>query len=219
MAPILYGAFMERGSRVIKERDINIVDRLPKSDKADTALLKKVCEGDLSAFEQIYYRWNKQIYGFMLKTTRSVSDSEEITQEVFVRLWNMRENIDPAKNIQALIFTIARRIAVDMYRRRSGRLDVALSHEPQEGLSSDESPQEILEERETRLLLDIAIESMPERQREVFTLYYYNNLSPKEIAQKLGMSYDNVRKQIYNGKRQLREIVTIIVAFISGINF
>ena len=193
--------------------DIHETVVLPKDDEVDAALMQKLQKGDLAAFEQIYYRWNKKVYAFMLRTTRSVSDSEEITQEVFVRLWNMRENIDPAKRIQALIFTITRRIAVDMYRR-SGRLDVSAYTSPEEGLSLAKSPQEILEERETNLILDIAVENMSSRQREVFTLYYYHNLSPQDIASTLGLSYDNVRKHIYNGKRQLREIATLMLAFL-----
>ncbi len=149
----------------------------------------------------------------MLRVTRSEADSEEITQEAFVRLWNMRESIDPGRNIQALVFVIARRIAVDMYRR-SGRLNVVASSEPEEGVSLERSPQEILEEREANLLLDIAVERMPQKQREVFSLYYYQNLSPMDIAARSGLSYDNVRKHIYNAKRQLRETVLLMIAML-----
>jgi RNA polymerase sigma-70 factor (ECF subfamily) len=149
----------------------------------------------------------------MLKITHSVPDSEEITQEVFVRLWNMRESVDPERNFGALAFTIARRIAIDMYRQR-GHLKVVVPDEPEDGVSGDRSPQEILEEREEALLLDIAIESMPSRQREVFSMYYYQNLSPKEIATRTGLSYDNVRRQIYNAKRDLRGVVMLISMFL-----
>lgn len=149
----------------------------------------------------------------MLKTTRSASDAEDITQEVFARLWKMREHIDSRKNIQSLIFTIARRIAVDMYRR-SGK--IMTTTEPEEGVSIEKSPQEILEERETDLLLAIAIENMPEKQRRVFSLYYYQHLSPKQISIRLGLSYDNVRKHIYNGKQQLREIVSLMIVLLLG---
>ncbi len=76
------------------------------------------------------------------------------------------------------------------------------------------SPHEILEEQETSLMLEIAIERMPEKQRNVFTLYYRQNLSPKEIAEQLGLSYENVRKHIYNGKQQLREIIAIMTALL-----
>lgn len=179
----------------------------------DTVLLRLFQEGDPASFEKIYYRWNKPIYNLMLKITHSVPDSEEITQEVFVRLWNMRESVDPERNFGALAFTIARRIAIDMYRQR-GHLKVVVPDEPEDGVSGDRSPQEILEEREEALLLDIAIESMPSRQREVFSMYYYQNLSPKEIATRTGLSYDNVRRQIYNAKRDLRGVVMLISMFL-----
>jgi RNA polymerase sigma-70 factor (ECF subfamily) len=190
-----------------------IIDTLIKDGDVDAALVQRMRGGDAFAFEQLYYRWNKQVYAFMLKTTRSVSDAEEITQEVFVRLWNMRGSIDPEKKIQSLIFTIARRIAVDMYRR-SGKLKTALPDDAGEdrALSQGWSPQEILEEHETNLLMDIAVESMPPKQREVFSLYYHHSLSPKEIAARSGLSYDNVRKHIYNGKQQLREMISFMIA-------
>jgi RNA polymerase sigma-70 factor (ECF subfamily) len=195
--------------------EIEVVDTLPENGKTDTLLLQRLSRGDLSAFEQIYYRWSRPVYGFMLKTTRSAFDAEDITQEVFARLWKMHEDIDPQKNIQALIFVIARRIAVDMFRRK-GKIAITPADDPDGELSSGSSPQEILEERETDLLLEIAIESMPEKQRKVFGLYYFNNLSPMEISAQTGLSYDNVRKHIYNGKRHLREIISLISIFLMG---
>jgi RNA polymerase sigma-70 factor (ECF subfamily) len=138
----------------------------------------------------------------MFRLTRSVPDAEDITQEVFVRLWGMRENIDPERNFPSLLFTIARRLAVDLYRSR-GRLHISSSDKPEDGVSQEKSPRELLEEREANLLLDIAIGSMSPKQREVFSMHYYQNLSPRDIAALTGLSYDNVRRQIYNAKRQL----------------
>lgn len=181
---------------------------LSELNKADAVLLEKMRSSDLHAFEELYYRWNKQVYGFMFKTTRSVSDSEKITQEVFVRLWNMRESIDPRKKIQALIFTIARRLVVDMYRRK-GRLGVIVSEEPQGGTQRERSPQDTLEEQEMNLLLEIAIARMPDEQREVCTRYYRERLSPMEIALRLELTYDDVREQIDNGKQMLREMMIV----------
>ena len=191
----------------------HIVDILSKDNNRDIALIQRMCEGDMSAFEQVYYRWNKQVYAFMLKTTRSMSDAEDIVQEVFIRLWKMRNNIDPQKSIQSLIFTIARRIAVDLYRQ-NGKFAETLANES--GEESGRSPQEILEEQEMDLLLGIAIENMPEKQRKVFSLYYVQDLSAREIALQLGLSYDNVRKHIYNGKQQLREMVSLMILLFLG---
>lgn len=83
----------------------------------DAVLLQGVREGNVSAFEQIYYRWYGPLYGFVFNATDSVFDTERIAQEVFVRLWNMGRNIDTETDIRSLIFTIAYRTAVDIYRR------------------------------------------------------------------------------------------------------
>lgn len=182
----------------------------------DRSLLARIREGDQHAFEQLYYRYHKPVYGFMVKATRSAADSEDIAQEVFARLWNIREKIDPERNIQALIFLIARRAAVDLYRRTGRTNAIFTDSEDEDTHSLDLSPEEILEQYETKLLLNIAIENMPRKQREVFSLYYYENLSPTEIAQRLDMSYENVRKQIWNAKKQLREIISLIVVFLLG---
>ena len=182
----------------------------------DTSLLASIKKGDQYAFEQLYYRYHKPVYGFLVKATRSAADSEDIVQEVFARLWNMRDKIEPERNIKALIFLIARRAAVDLYRRTGRVNSIFADREDEDTLSRsvDLSPEEILEQYETKMLLNIAIESMPKKQREVFSLYFHENLSPAEIAQKLGMSYENVRKQIWNGKKQLREVVSLIVVFL-----
>ncbi len=191
----------------------------PKSARdssVDISLLARIREGDQYAFEQLYYRYHKPVYGFLIKATRSATDSEDIAQEVFARLWNMREKIEPERNIRALIFLIARRAAVDLYRR-AGRINTLFSDRVEgDSLSTDLSPEEILEQYETKLLLDIAIENMPRKQREIFSLHFHDNLSPAEIAQRLDVSYDNVRKQIWNGKRQLREVISVMVVFLLG---
>ena len=149
----------------------------------------------------------------MFKVTRSRSDSEDITQEVFARFWTMRHTLDPHKSVQALLFTIALRIAIDMYRRK-GKISKVPQGEPEKERSTEPTPQEIMEEQETAILLNIAIESMPDKQRKIFSMHYFENMSPKEIALQTGLSYDNVRKHIYNGKRHLQEIVTCVMVFL-----
>ncbi len=186
----------------------------PTDRTADPLLVQKIREGDRRAFEELYYRYYKPVYGFLLKITRSEADTEDIVQDLFAHLWNIREKIEPSKNIKALIFTIARRSAVDLYRR-SGKMGAMFSGEQTEGNpASDLSPEEILQDHETKLLVSIAIEQMPARQREVFLLYYNENLTAMDITSRLDMSYENVRKHIYNGKKHLREMIMFIAAFL-----
>jgi RNA polymerase sigma-70 factor (ECF subfamily) len=193
----------------------DLPDVLPRNARTDTQLLERTAGGDEAAFEQIYYRWHKPLHNFMLRAIHSPADAEDIVQDTFAKLWMMREKIDPSKNIQSLIFVIARRAAIDLYRR-TGRITRHTADEmgALPNLSLDHSPQEIIEARETELLLQIAVMNMPDRQREVFSLYYYDHLSLAEIATRMELSYENVRKHVYNAKRQLRDLISLIVLFL-----
>lgn len=186
---------------------------LPLNDNTDFVTLQKIKCGDQQAFGSFYQRYYKPVFGFMLKVMRSREDAEDIVQEVFIRLWNMHEKIEPTQNIRALIFVMARRASIDFYRRSERSNTVSSDLTQEENISAGLSPEEILENNETKLLLEVSIAGMPKKQRKVFSMYYHDNLSPIEIAQKLGLTYDNVRKQIYNAKKHLKEVISIIFLF------
>lgn len=185
------------------------------NNAVDSGLLDQIRQDDEQAFGRLYARYHKPLLSFVQKIVRTKSDAEDLVQEVFMTLWNRRQTLDPQRNVGALIFVIARRAAVDYYRRAE-REGGTVRAEIQETVESiDLSPQQLLEQNETRMLLDIAIARMSRRQREIFSLYYYDHLSPEQIAVHRGLSYENVRKQIYTAKKYLREIITLIALFLS----
>lgn len=181
---------------------------LPDNDNADIDLLTRLKNGDESAFKQIYLKWHKPIYLLMFKIMRSEPDAEDVAQDVFAHLWSMREKIEPSKNIKALLFIIARRSAINLSRRAGLHLDYLSEVDVSPKL--DINPAELLEARETALLMQIAIEKMSARQRQVFSLYYNENLTSSEIASRLGLTQENVRKHIYNGKKDIQRIIAMI---------
>jgi len=191
-----------------KQNSTSNNEPLQGNDQADQTLLTRLIEGDESAFEQIYLRWHKPVFLLMLKITRSEVEAEDIAQDVFTHLWSIREKIDPSKNIKALLFIIARRSAINLSRRAGLHGDYIAEVDLSPGLDAD--PAELLEAQETGLLMQIAIENMPAKQRSVFSLYYNENLTSSEIATRLGLTQENVRKHIYNGKKYIQGIITLI---------
>lgn len=180
----------------------------PATTKADYSLLKRVRDGDCSAFEKLYLRYYKSVYGFISHVLHSSADVEDIIQDTFARLWSMRESINPELSVKSLIFKMVRCAVIDLWRHTERTTVIFADKEPEDNnMSGNVSPEDILDAHETKLLLDIAIAHMPPRQREIFLLHVNENLSPAEIASRLDLSYDNVRKQIYNGKRDLREML------------
>lgn len=191
--------------------DIQGSDTNKRNSGNDSIMLSRLRDGDPAAFEWIYTRWHKPVFLLMLKITRSEQDAEDICQDVFSYLWTTRERLDPAGNIKALIFTIARRAAIRLSKRNSfhdGYL-AGIDNSPE----LDNDPSELFIAEEIKLIVDYAIEKMPEKQREVFKLHYYENLSYAQIAEKLGMQQNNVRQHYNNAKHFLDGVLALIVGF------
>ena len=80
-------------------------------------------EGSYEAFSELYMYYSNKLYSFILAQTKNVSLSEDIVQETFMKLWNMREQLDCYGNVNALIFTIARNLIIDSFRKQVAQLD------------------------------------------------------------------------------------------------
>lgn len=186
------------------------------NDIVDQKLLREIREDSEQAFGRLYVRYHKPLLSFLQKIVQSGHDAEDLAHEVFLRLWSQRAGIDPERNVGSWIFVTARRVAVDRYRNKSKEREFSDGAVKRGVEAFDLSPEEMLEQTETKLLIDIAIEQMPARQRDIFSLHYYQGLTQEQIADRLKISKENVRKQIYNSKSQLRDLVAMMIAFISA---
>lgn len=75
-------------------------------------------EGSLEAFDVLYYKYVGKVHNFILKISGDSALSEDITQEVFIKLWHRREELDPARNIESWLFVCARNLFLNELRRR-----------------------------------------------------------------------------------------------------
>src|SRR6056297_1931393 len=90
------------------EKDLNIERRL----------IEQFRKGDEMAFELIYYRTSGKLKGFLLKVLPNDEDAESVLQEIYLKLWNTRENVKPDKNFETYLFAVARNMVVDIMRKR-----------------------------------------------------------------------------------------------------
>ena len=89
-----------------------------KETKTNKELLLRIQKGDMLAFFNLYNRYNKQLYGFVLRYVKQYQDAEEIVQEVFIIIWNERLNINIDLSFEAYLFTIAYNKTISMLRKR-----------------------------------------------------------------------------------------------------
>lgn len=179
---------------------------LPKP--SDESLVERVELQDVAAFSVLYDRHAPAVYALAAHLL-SPADAEEITQEVFLRLWNRASQFDPARGyFRAWFMTVARRCVLDKLRRlslerrvqKASALNVLLS----DTLTTlpDVAESAWLRQRQEALL--DALRELPDEQRWVITLAYFGGLSHSELAAHLDWPLGTVKKRIRLGMQKLR---------------
>ena len=171
--------------------------------------------GDSSAFDSLVYRYQKQVHNFLRRYLRDRNRMEDLTQEVFIRVYKSRERYQPSAGFRTWLFTIATRLALNEIRaiRRKRRVFAEIPDEPESDSPSpfrtaedhrEENPHKQIEEKELGLLLDRLIEDLPPNQKAAILLSRLGKLSYKEIAEVLDMSVMAVKSLLMRSREVLR---------------
>lgn len=176
----------------------------PSSHNEDSFLIRKLRDGDTSTFEELYHKHFARLYNFCFSLTQSSSDSDEIVQEAFIKVWEKRSNLDPEKNFSAYIYTIARN---KIYKRSVQSIKKHRLEQDYTFLLPKEShiTEDYINYKSLEKVVNNLISQLPGMQRQVFTMSRFNGLSNREIATKLQLSTSTVENHIYNALKSLKK--------------
>ena len=166
--------------------------------------LRLLQKGNEKAFEHLFHLYYNRVYTFVLNTLFNKTFAEDITQSVFVSLWEKRETINPDTNIVSLLYTIAR----NRVYRQTEQLILKYRYEQsqqEEPHVENTSIEEDINNRFLENILSEFIEKLPSERRKIFLLSRKENLSNKEIASQLNISEKTVETQIRRSLVFLRE--------------
>lgn len=160
--------------------------------------------GSHKAFDKIYQMYSKRLYAYSLQFTKSSEESEEIVQEVFVKLWSNRINIRQDETLRSLLFIMAKHRLINAYRQRINHpiYEEYIYHI--DTLSTEDTHYK-LEYNEFLFRFLKTIEKLPDTQQKVIRLSRFKQLSNKEIAEKLSLSEQTVKNQLSLGLKTLKE--------------
>ncbi|RNC63979.1 RNA polymerase sigma factor [Proteiniphilum sp. X52] len=160
-------------------------------------LVKQLAGGSKEAFTRLYSLYSASIYGFALRLTKSTEDAEDILQETFIRIWDNRNNISSDASFKSYLFQITYNLVIDHFRKRINSVDfenfIASNYYRQ--LSENNTEQQITLEEYHRLIAQSVAKLTP-RQQEIFRMSRQEELSAREIAERLGISDKTVNNQI-----------------------
>lgn len=162
--------------------------------------------GDHDGFSRVYLAYAEGLVAFLTTMLGSRDEAEEMTQDIFVRLWESKDAIDPDKNIKSYIFTFARRMAIDRLRHRKVR-DKYISYIGYSQNGAEVSPDQMMISRENELALQAAIDSMPPKQKEVFIMSLQDGMTDDELAERFSISKRTVQVHLYNATKYIRQVL------------
>lgn len=158
-------------------------------------LFLRVADGDQVAFEKIFHHYTAFLYPFLINKTKSHKQSEEIIQEVFLKLWDKRESIVLIENYRSYIFMMAVNQAYSYFKKIA--LDKKLQQHVWQTVSSHQNiVNDLVDAHETETLINKAIEQLPPAQKKIYLLSRQKGLSHEEIAAELNISKGTVSNQI-----------------------
>jgi RNA polymerase sigma-70 factor (ECF subfamily) len=168
--------------------------------------------GDLKAFEWIYKNTFQSLCFYTFQITGDQNLSEEIVQEIFVRVWNERTKIEIKGSFKSYLYQAAHNLAINkLIQRNTQKFSVhkTASNEIWQ-LIVDNYPYnaflvEKLEALDTEKIIDQVVNGLPEQCQKIFRLSKYENKPNDEIATLLNISVNTVRTQIYRALEKIKE--------------
>jgi RNA polymerase sigma-70 factor (ECF subfamily) len=186
------------------------------SAAADEALMLRYQRGDRSSFSELVRRHKSPLYNFVLRHLRSASAAEDITQETFLRVVQRAADFKHEARFSTWLYTIARNLSIDhgrkMKHRRHASLDAATSTDgaarPLLEVVADARPEgdvgRAAEWSDMRRSIVMAVDALPDDQREVFLLREVADLPFKEIAEVTGIAENTVKSRMRYALERLR---------------
>lgn len=170
------------------------------ADLSDNILLDNLKNSSHEAFDALFQRYWKKCFSIAWRKTGDEQESLDIVQDLFIHIWEKRADLPDDLNLPAYLTKAVRNRVLNWYRHLQNN-----SQNAQDATPHPISHQELHEEWST------AIDTLPERMREIYLLRHQDELSIAEISQKLNLQPQSVRNQLSHAVQRVRQLLTFLV--------
>ncbi|MBW3623723.1 MAG: sigma-70 family RNA polymerase sigma factor [Armatimonadetes bacterium] len=178
-----------------------------RPEPTDEALMDRIAREDVSAFDLLVRRYQVPVYNYAFRMTGGVTSAEDLTQEAFLRVWRSRHRYESAHPFRTWLFTIARRLILDEWKKRPAPVPLTPAEEDALCGPRCEGPWERLMANELEAVMEAALAGLPEDLREALLLRDMEEMSYEQIARVVGCPVGTVKSRINAARNRLKERV------------
>lgn len=183
-----------------------------RPDEIDVKSLQdQVATGNQQAFAGLFRLFYSKLHSFSMQYVHVKEVAEEITNDVFIKLWNRRDEISAINNLSTYLFVAVKNYSLNYLKQYSHLHVVVEDNDGATALINRNDPEQELEWKEINFQLNQAIDNLPDQCRTIFKLVKEDGFRYKEVAEILGISPRTVETQLFRAIKKLQSVVHLYV--------
>jgi RNA polymerase sigma-70 factor (ECF subfamily) len=183
--------------------------------KQDYILIKKIIKGDEKAFRSLYDLFFVRVVNFAFKFLHNRNEACEVAQDVFMKIWDMREELNENKSVSGFIFRITKLKSIDLIRKEESRVNLQFSDNLPDIFINDQSVDQNLIAEELNMEYVGIVNKLPAKRAQIFRMSRDECMTYKDISERLDISPRTVETQIRLALQQIKEDLSnhILISF------
>ena len=170
---------------------------------SDSELVERLCLNDINAFDQIFDRYSEKLYGFTFKYLKSKEETEELIQDVFLKIWENRKNIRKDTSFKSYLFTITYHNICHVFRER--QINLKFIEQIEQNTILIPNIEEQIDYQSALNKIELLIDKLPEKHKAIFIKSRREIKSTREIAEEMKLAPGTIDNIISATLKYLRK--------------
>lgn len=175
--------------------------------QTDLELIEVFRQGNVEGFNELVRRYQQKVYWIARRIVGSHDDADDVVQDVFIRVYNALKTFRSESGFYTWLYRITINVALNFLRTRKGKSFFRFEELVEQPRSEEEQPDEQMEKSEYQKALEHAIERLPAKQKLVFTMRYFDDMSYDEIAGILHKSVGGLKANYFHALKKVQVYV------------
>ena len=178
------------------------------TNKNDQLYINKVINGDTNAFAYLVDNYKNMVYSLALKMTKNREEAEEVSQDTFIKAYKNLSNFKGDSKFSTWLYRIAYHACLDTIKKnKNHNQSFEINEITFNQIKSVETILEGIERKEREKIIDECLLKLPEEERSIIWMFYYDELSLKEIIEVTSLSEANIKVKLHRARKKLLTIV------------